>query len=169
MSDERKDTANPAVLTAPPGTEENVAKPKRKPPRPYFARLDPRKDLTKQIAARIVQYLTAESDENGHVVYMVMYHSIHGERYRDWNGRDLWAEALEYLGRSIRRKHRFIWLDIRKKVPDLPPPYKPLPKFTPRKRRPKTAWYKDVASRAEQNQLSVSEQIATDRNARRFG
>jgi hypothetical protein len=76
---------------------------------------------------------------------------------------------LKYLGRSIRRNHGFIWLDSRKKVPDLPSPYKPLPKFTPRKRRPKTPWYKDVAARAEQNQLSISEQIAADRNTRRLG
>ena len=81
MSDERKDAANPAVLTAPTDGEENVAKPNRKPPRPYFARLDPQKDLTKQMTARIVQYLTAESDENGRVVYMVLYHGAHGERY----------------------------------------------------------------------------------------
>jgi hypothetical protein len=52
-------------------------------------------------------------------------------------------------------------------VPDLTSPYKPLPKFTPRKRRTKTAWYKDVAARAEQNQLSVSEQIAADRQGLR--
>jgi hypothetical protein len=146
---------------------EPVTKPQRKPPRPYFARLDPRKDLRKQVAARIVQYLAAESDESGRVVYMVLYYSVHGERYRNWNNRDLWAEALEYLGRSIRRAHGLLWLDRARMVPDLPSPYKPLPKFTPRKRRPKTAWYKDVASRAEQNQLSVSEQIAADRNTRR--
>jgi len=90
MSDEQEVAANPSVLTVPPVAKESVAKPKRKPPRPYFARLDPRKDLTEQIAARLVQYLAAESDENGRVVYMVLYHSVHGERYRDWNGRDLW-------------------------------------------------------------------------------
>jgi hypothetical protein len=147
---------------------EPVAKPKRNPPRPYFARLDPGKDLKKQMASRMVQFLCAESDEDGRVVYMRMYHSLHGNRYRDRNGKDVWAEALKYLGRAIRRKHGFICLDSRKKVPDLPPAYKPPPKFTPRKRRPKTAWYKDVASRAEQNQLSVSEQIAADRNTRRL-
>jgi hypothetical protein len=71
-----------------------------------------------------VQYLAAERDESGRVAYMVLYHSVYGERYRNWNGRDLWAQALESLGRSIRRKHGFIWLDSRKKVPDLPSPYK---------------------------------------------
>jgi hypothetical protein len=146
--------------------EENVAKPKRKPPRPYFARLDPRKDLTKQVAARIVQYLAAESDETGRAVYMVLYHSVHGERYRNWRGRDLWAEALQYLGSSIRRTNGLIWLDEKRMIPDLPSPYKPLPKFTPRKRRPRTAWYKEVASRAEENGLSISEQIVADRQER---
>jgi hypothetical protein len=110
------------------------AKPKRKPPRPYFARLDPRRDLTEQIAARIVQYLAAESDESGRVVYMVLYHSVHGERYRDWNGRDLWAEALKYLAPSIRRECGFIWLDCETTVVcSLPWPYKPEPKFKPAK------------------------------------
>jgi hypothetical protein len=112
---------------------------------------------------------TSESDGDGRVVYMVLYHSVHGERYRNWDGRDLWVEALEYLGRSIRRVHGLIWLDRARMVPDLPSPYKPIPKFTPRKRRPKTKWYKDIAARAEQNQLSVSEQIAVDRNTRRLG
>jgi hypothetical protein len=41
-----------------------VAKPKRRPPRPYFARLDPRRDLKKQMASRMVQFLRAESDAN---------------------------------------------------------------------------------------------------------
>lgn len=97
---------------------------------------------------------------------MRMYHSLHGGRYRDRNGEDVWAEALKYLGRAIRRKHGLMWIDRARMVPDLPSPYKPLLKFTPRKRRPKTAWYKDVASRSEQNQLSVSEQIAAGRTSR---
>jgi hypothetical protein len=97
---------------------------------------------------------------------MVLYHSVHGERYRNWNGRDLWAEALKYLAGSIRHKHGFMWIDSTKVIPDLPSAYKPMPKLTPGKRRLKTAWYKDVAARAEQNQLSVSEQIAADRNTR---
>jgi hypothetical protein len=42
---------------APAHAEGHVAKPRRRPPRPYFARLDPRKDLKKQVAARIAQYL----------------------------------------------------------------------------------------------------------------
>jgi hypothetical protein len=92
--------------------------------------------------------------------------SLHGNRYRDRNGEDLWAEALKYLGRAIRRKHGLIWIDKARMVPNFPWPYKPLPKFTLRKRRPRTAWYKEVASRAEENGLSISEQIAADRNAR---
>lgn len=80
MSDERKDAANPAVLTAPPDGEENVAKPKRKPPRPYFARLDPGKDLKKQMPSPMVQFLCAESYEDGRVIYMRMYHFLHGNK-----------------------------------------------------------------------------------------
>ena len=113
-----------------------------------------------------MQYLTAESDENGRVVYMVLYHSVHGERYRDWNGRDLWKEALTFLGRSIRREHGLIWLDGTKVVSALPWPYKPEPKLKIRKRRSQTKWNKDVALRAEENGLSISEQIAADRNSR---
>jgi hypothetical protein len=94
---------------------ESLAEPgpvaKRKPPRPYFARLDPRKDPEQQIASRIVQYISVESDEDGRVVYMTMYHSLHGNRYRNVRGRDLWAEALRYLGRSVGRKHGLIWLN----------------------------------------------------------
>jgi hypothetical protein len=168
MSDEQEVAANPAVLTVPPVAKESVAKPKRKPPRPYFARLDPRKDLTEQIAARIVQYVAAESDENGRVVYMVLYHSVHGERFRDWNGRDLWKEALNFLGRSIHREHGLIWLDGTKVVSTLPWPYKykTEPKLKIRNRKPQTKWYKDVALRADENGLSISEQIAADRNSR---
>jgi hypothetical protein len=136
---------------------------KRKPPRPYFARLDRRKDLNRQIASRIVQYISAESDEVGRVGYMRMYHSLHGNRYRNVRGRDLWVEALNYLGRSVCRRHGLIWLNEKRTVPDLPSPYKPLPKFKPRKRKPRTAWYQDVARRAEENGLSISEQIAVDR------
>jgi hypothetical protein len=141
----------------------HVAKPKRKPPRPYFTRLDPGKDLEKQMASRMVQYLCAESDEDGRVIYMRMYHSLYGNRYRDRNGANLWAEAPKYLGRTIRRKNGLMWLNRTKLVPDLPPPFKPIPKFTPRKRKPRTAWYKDVALRAEENGSSISEQIAADR------
>ena len=140
------------ICKNPPSAVGHVAKPKRKPPRPYFARLDPRRDLTEQIAARIVRYLAAESAENGRVEYMVLYHSVHGERHRNWNGRDLWKEALEYRARSICRAHGLIWIDRTKMVPDLPSPYKPLPKFSPRKRRPTTVWYKDVA--AGRNKIS---------------
>src|ERR1700730_5095310 len=111
MSDEQEVAASTAVLTAPPDAEGNVAKPKRKPPRPYFARLDPREDLKKQMASRMVQFLCAESNENGRAVYMRMYHSLHGSRYRDRNGEDLWAQTLKYLGRAIRRKHGFICID----------------------------------------------------------
>jgi hypothetical protein len=118
-----------------PHAEGHVAKPKRKPPRPYFAHLDSRKNLKEQMASRMVQFLCAESDEDGRVVYMRMYHSLHGGRYRDRNGEDVWAEALKYLGRAIRRKHGLMWIDRSRMVPDLPSPYKPLPKFTPRKRR----------------------------------
>ena len=139
---------------------------KRKPPRPYFARLDPRNDLNRQIASRIVQYISAESDEVGRVRYMRMYHSLHGNRYRNVRGRDLWAEALKYLGRSVCRKPGLIWLNEKRVVPDLPSPYKPLPKLIPRKRKPRTAWYKDVALRAEQNGLSISEQVEADRQGR---
>jgi hypothetical protein len=85
--------------------------------------LIPEKTLQKQ------QYLAAESDENGRVVYMVLYHSVHGERYRDWNGRDLWKEALTLLGRSIRREHGLIWLGGTKVVSALPWPYNPEPKL----------------------------------------
>jgi hypothetical protein len=166
MSDEQKGATNPAVHAVPPDGEGEVAKPKRKPPRPYFARLDPRKDLKKEMASRMVQFLCAESDEDGRVVYMKMYHSLHGNRYRNLRGEDVWAEALKYLGRAVRRKHGLIWLDSKRVVPDLPSPYKPLPKFTPRKRRPKTAWYKDVASRAEENGVGITEQIAADRTTR---
>jgi hypothetical protein len=163
MSDERKDAANLAVLTAPPDAEENVAEPKRKPPRPYFARLDPRRDLKKQMASRIVQFICAESNEDGRVVYMKMYHSLHGNRYRKVRGRDLWAEALKYLSRAVCRKHGLIWLDQKRLVPDLPAPYKSAPKFKPRKRKPRTAWYQAVASRAAENGLTITEQIETDR------
>jgi hypothetical protein len=61
-----------SVPTAPAHAEGHVAKPKRKPPCPYFARLDPRKDLKAQRASRMVQFLCAESDEDGRVVYMRM-------------------------------------------------------------------------------------------------
>ena len=141
----------PPVAMTPP-VEEKIAKPKRKRPRPYFARLDPRKDMNKQIASRIVQYIAAHGDENGRVVYMDMYHSLHGARYRDWIGHDLWAGALRYLGRAVRRKHGFIWLDRGTKlISDLPSPYKPMSKFKPRKRKPRTAWYQDLAARAEEH------------------
>ena len=106
------------------------------------------------------------SDEDEPVDYMKMYHSLHGNRHRDRNGEDLWAGALCYLGRAIRRKHGFIWLDATKTFPDLPPPYKPVPKFTPRKRKPGTLWYKDIASRAELNGWSISEQVESDRRDR---
>jgi hypothetical protein len=149
---------------APAQAEGTVAKPKRKPPRPSFARLDPRRDPTEQIAASIVQYLAAESDENGRVLYMVLYHNVHGERYRNWNGRDLWAEALKYLRGSIRREHGLIWLDCETNVvSSLPWPYKPEPKLKTRRRKPHTKWYNDVAGRAEISGLSISEQIAADR------
>jgi len=131
-----------SVPTAPAHAEGHVAKPRRRPPRPYFARLDPGKDLKKQMASRMVQFLCAESDEDGCVIYMRMYHSLHGNRDRDRNGEDLWAEALKYLGRAIRRKHGLMWIDGKRMVPDLPSPYKPMPKFSSRKRRPKTPWYK---------------------------
>jgi hypothetical protein len=111
-----------------------------------------------------VQHLAAESDENGRVVYMVLYYSIHGERYRNWNGRDLWAEALKYLGGSIHRKRGLIWLDRETTVvSSLTWPYKPEPKLKTRRRKPQTKWYKDVAGRAEISGLSISEQIAADR------
>jgi hypothetical protein len=138
-----------------------------RPPRPYFARLDLRRDLKKQMASRMVQFLCAESDEDGRVVYMRMYHRLHGNRYRDRKGEDVWAEALKYLGRAIRRKNGLIWLDGTKVVPDLPPPYKPLPKLKhTRKRKPRTAWYRDVALRAEKGGMSISEQVAADRQGR---
>lgn len=114
----------------------------------------------------MVQFLCAESDEDGRVVYMRMYHSLHGSRYRDRNGEDVWAEALKYLGRAIRRKRGLISMDGKRMVPDLPTPYKPAPKFKPRKRKPRTAWYKDVALRAEENGLSISEQIDAYRQGR---
>jgi hypothetical protein len=143
---------------------EPTTEPKRRPPRPYFARLDCRKDLEKQIASRIVQYICAESGEDGRAIYMAMYHSLHGNRYRSVHGRDLWAEALKYLSRTVCRKHGLIWLDTKRFVPDLPPPYKPPPKLKQtRKRKPRTAWYRDVAIRAEKSGLSISEQIAADR------
>jgi hypothetical protein len=63
----------------------------------------------------------------------------------------------------VCRKHGLIWLDTKRFVPDLPPPYKPVPKFMPRKRKPQTSWYKDVAARAQVNNLSVSEQIEADK------
>jgi hypothetical protein len=144
----------------------SVEKPTRKPPRPYFARLDPTKDLKKQMAARIVQFLCAESDGDGRVIYMKMYHSLHGNRYRDRNGEDVWAEALKYLRQAICRKHGFIWIDRTEIVPDLPSPYKLVPKFTQRKRKHQTKWYKDVAERAQANELSISEQIEADRQGR---
>jgi hypothetical protein len=160
--------AEPSVSLAAiaPPAEMIIAKP-RKPPRPYFARLDPRKDMKKQIASRIVQYIAANDEENGQVVYMVMYHSLHGNRYRDRDGHDLWGEALRYLGRAVRRGHGCVWLDRETRlISDLPSPYKPLPKFKPRKRKPRTAWYQAVASQAEANGLSISEQIAADRTRR---
>jgi hypothetical protein len=134
-----------------------------RPPRPYFARLDSRRDLEKQMASRIVQYICAESDEDGRVTYMAMYHSLHGNRYRNVRGRDLWDEALKYLSRTVCRKHGLIWLDTKRFVPDLPPPYKPVRKFMPRKRKPQTSWYKDVAARAQVNNLVFSEQIEADK------
>ena len=82
------------------------------------------------MAARIAQYLAAESDENGRGVYMTIYHSLHGNRYRDRHGQDLWAEALTYLGRAVRHENGFIWLDQEARlISVLPPPYKPAPKF----------------------------------------
>ena len=60
---------------------------------------------------------------------MRMYHSLHGNRYRDRNGKDVWADALKYLGGAIRRKHGLIWIDGQTMVPDLPSPYKPIPKM----------------------------------------
>jgi hypothetical protein len=71
---------------------------KRKPRRPYFARLDPGKYPEQQIASRIVQYVSAESDEDGRVGYMKMYHSLHGNRYRNVRGRDLWVGGVEVFG-----------------------------------------------------------------------
>jgi len=35
--------------------------------------------------------------------------------------------------------------------------YKPAPKFKPRKRKPRTAWFQDPATRAELNALSISD------------
>jgi hypothetical protein len=55
---------------APAQAEGTVAKPKRKRPRLYFARLDPRKDLKKQMASRMVQFLCAESDEDGRQLHL---------------------------------------------------------------------------------------------------
>jgi hypothetical protein len=52
MNDEQNVYNAPAASRYAEGT---VVRPKRKPPRPYFARLDPRRNLTEQIAARIVQ------------------------------------------------------------------------------------------------------------------
>ena len=57
----------PPTETAPAHVAQNkiAEPPKRKRPRPYFVRLNPSKDMKKQIASRIVQYLAAESDEMG--------------------------------------------------------------------------------------------------------
>ena len=71
--------------------EVKFAEPKRKPPRPYFARINPNKDMKKQVASRIVQYIAAHGDESGRVAYMAMYHSLHGSRYCDRDGHDLWT------------------------------------------------------------------------------
>jgi hypothetical protein len=112
--------------------------------------------LPEQIAARIVQYLAAESDEKGRVLYMVLNHNVHGERYRNWNGRDLWAEALKYLRGSIRREHGLIWLDCETNVvSSLPWPDKAEPKLKTHRRKPQTKWYKDVAGRAEISGLAA--------------
>jgi hypothetical protein len=162
-ADANAQAKTPPIAVTPP-VEEQIAEPKRKPPRPYFARLDPSRDMKKQIAARIVQFIAAHHDGDGRVVYMAMYQSLHGARYRNWNNYDLWAEALRYLGRAVRRNHGFIWLDRGTRlISDLPSPYKPLPKFKPRKRKPRTNWFNDVVRRAEANGLSVSEQIAADK------
>jgi hypothetical protein len=83
--------------------------------------------------------------------------TVHG--YRERNGHDLLREALDYLGRTVRREHGLIWLDHEVKVAALPSPFKPAPKFKPRKRKPRTAWCQDMAVRAGKNGLSISGQI----------
>jgi hypothetical protein len=71
----------------------------------------------------------------------------------------LWWQVLR-----IRRERSFIWLDCETTVvSSLPWPYKPEPKFKPRKRKLQTKWYKEVTERAEISGLSISEQIAADR------
>lgn len=157
--------ASPIVPLAPPSVIRTVAEPIRKPPKPprkYFAHLNPKKDFVKQIASRIVQYLAAEGYR---VRYMCLYHSLHGTRYRDFDGRDIWLEALLLLGIAVRRQHGFIWLDRETRlVSKLPWPY--TPELRPRKKRPRSRWYLDVAARAEANGLTISEQIAADRETR---
>jgi hypothetical protein len=62
-----------SVACSGPPVEVKFAEPKCKPPRPYFARLDPHKDMRKQAASRIARYIAAHGDENGQTVYMVMF------------------------------------------------------------------------------------------------
>jgi hypothetical protein len=78
-------------------------------------------------------------------------------------GGEIDSAYMDYLGRAVRREHGLIWLDDETKAPKLPMPYKPAPTFKPRKRKPQTRWYQDVAARAEANGLGISEQIEADK------
>ena len=154
------------ALSAPPQAAESVAelrKPTRK--RKYFSRLNPRKDLTRQMASRIIHYLA--HIWTGPILYITLYKNLQASRYTDYIGHDLWVEALEYLGGAIRRKRGMIWLEREtKRVSKLPWPYQRVNRAKPpRKQRARSAWFDDIAHRAEASGFDIKEQIAADRGA----
>jgi hypothetical protein len=133
----------------------------RKPRKPQFARLDHSKNLVKQVASRIVEFLS----HAGPVKNEVLYNALHAYKLRaKYFGRDLWLEALKYLGRSIRIKDGMTELVNEMVSEKLPSPY-PKEKV-PRKRKPRTAWFQDVVARAEAAGLPIREQMEIDRKAR---
>jgi len=154
----------------PEQTEKPFAEPQPQPAiwkqkRKYFSPLNPRKNLKRQMASRIVFYLAHIS--TGSILYMTLYKNLHASRYRDYSGHDLWAEALEYLGTAICRRRGMIWLEREtKRVSKLPWPYLRMNRAKPpRKKRPRSAWFDDIARRAEASGLDIKEQIAADRGA----
>jgi hypothetical protein len=121
------------------------------------------------MASRIIHYL-AHISTGSHtpIPYMDLYKNLHASRYRNYIGRDVWVEALSYLGNAIRRKKGMVWLERKtKRVSKLPWPYKrtEIPKPL-RKKRPRSAWFDDIAARAEASGLDIKEQIVADRDAR---
>jgi hypothetical protein len=99
---------------------------------------------------------------------MTLYKNLHASRCRNCAGRDVWQEALTYLGKAVRRKNGNIWLKQEtKRLSKLPWPYERIDKAKPpQKKRLRSAWSDDVARSAEANGLDISEQVGADKEAR---